>query len=109
MTSAITDSVCEQHHPQFTMLYPCIRFVQCPYIGDLFNPQHVSLSFLALCLFVVLGQYLLSELDVLVLGLLLRGVCVDDLLPLVVFGLALRGCQLRFSLIVISLPPSGRH
>ena len=40
-------------------------------------------------LFVVLGQYLLGGLDVLVLGLLLRSSGVDDLLPLVVLGLAL--------------------
>jgi hypothetical protein len=37
----------------------------------------------------VLGQYLLGGLDVLVLGLLLRSAGVDDLLPLVVLGLAL--------------------
>ena len=40
-------------------------------------------------LFVVLGQYLLAQLDVLVLGLLLCGAGIDDLLPLIVFGLAL--------------------
>jgi hypothetical protein len=40
-------------------------------------------------LFVMLGQYLLAQLDVLVLCLLLGSAGVDDLLPLVVFGLAL--------------------
>lgn len=37
----------------------------------------------------MLGQYLLGGLDVLVLGLLLRSSSIDDLLPLVVLGLAL--------------------
>jgi hypothetical protein len=37
----------------------------------------------------VLGQYLLTQLDVLVLGLLLCGTGVNNLLPLVVLGLAL--------------------
>jgi hypothetical protein len=45
-------------------------------------------------LVVVLSQYLLTHLDVLVLGLLLRGASVDDFLPFVVFRLALCGCQL---------------
>jgi hypothetical protein len=37
----------------------------------------------------VLGKYLFAQLDILVLGLLLGGTSVDNLLPLVVLGLAL--------------------
>jgi len=40
-------------------------------------------------LVVVLGQQLLAQLDVLVLGLLLGGTGINNLLPLVVLGLAL--------------------
>jgi len=40
-------------------------------------------------LVVVLGQQLLAQLDVLVLGLLLGGTGVNNLLPFVVLGLAL--------------------
>ena len=40
-------------------------------------------------LLVVLGQQLLSQLDVLVLGLLLAEPSIDSLLPLVVLGLTL--------------------
>jgi hypothetical protein len=38
---------------------------------------------------IVLGHKLLAQLDVFVLSLLLAGTSIDDLLPLVVLGLAL--------------------
>ena len=66
-------------------------------------------------LFVVLRKYLLAQLDVLCLRLLLRGTSVDNLLPLVVLGLALRNCQpaliqhlMRMPIIGPNPPPSPR-
>jgi hypothetical protein len=87
-----------QHRQRYTDTMSKTEFhvcesIQRPSIHDLSNRYFPFLA-RPKRLFVVLGQYLLTHLNVLVLGLLLRGASVDDLLPLVVFRLALSGCQL---------------